>query len=202
MAKSRVSGLLFLAYAWAVVAPAAQSEGWSTYLSEKSGYRIDHPAGWKVIETRERASETARHGGEFLHPGVLQGVRFKEPEGSIWPGEFVVAVHEHAPGQTLDEWVDAVNLDVHDESLVMGAEDTVLAGRTARRFSIFGFDHTRITVAFIEEGKIYEVSHAGTNPNDPDIDEHTKIYERMHRSFTVLPTVEADLEGRIGREER
>jgi len=119
IAKSKVSGLLFLALAWAVIAPAAQSERWSTYRNENSGYRIDYPAGW-----------------------------------------------------------------------------------TARRFSIFGFNHTRITVAFIEDGKICEVSHAGSNPNDSDIDEHTTIYDRMQRSFTVLPAIEADLEGRIGREER
>jgi len=193
MIKSKIPGLLLLALACVLSLLAAQMGEWSTYHNEKFGYEIRYPAGWKAVEARPRTNDDKAHStGEVLFPGVYQKVTFKEPEGKFWPGEFLVLVYEHAEGQTLDEWADSSNTDVHDESLVTGAEDTTLAGRQARRYSIFGFDHTEIAVAFVHEGKIYEISYAGSNPNDPDVDEHALIYEHMQQSFRLAPSTEAE----------
>ena len=116
----------------------------------------------------------------------LEKVTFQEPEGKLWPGQFVALVSEHVEGQTLDEWADKNFTDVEDESLVIGVEDTVLAGRAARLFKVFGFDHTGIVVVFVRDRKLYEISYTGSTPADPDLAEHTSIYEHMKQSFQLV----------------
>jgi hypothetical protein len=189
MNESRFPGLVRLFVLGCVlITPATESGEWATYQNEKFGYEIDYPVGWELIESRSRTNDTAHRAGEVLIPGVHQWVAFKEPEGKLWPGTLEVRVHEHHEGQTLGQWADSTNVDVHDDSLVTGAEETVLAGRPAKRFSVFSFDHTEIIVAFIHDGKIYEIRHAGSNPNDPDIEEHASVYEQMQRTFKLAPT--------------
>jgi hypothetical protein len=168
----------------------AQPEEWLTYHNEKFGYELEYPAGWNVIEAQPRTDDMPRWDGDVLSPGVLQKVTFQEPEGKFWPGEFLVLVREQAKDRTLDEWADENFTDVHDESLVSGVEHTTLADRTARQFSIFGFDHTGTTVAFVHNCKIYEIRYIGSTPNDPDIAEHRSIYEHMKRSFRLVPSIE------------
>lgn len=84
-----------------------------------------------------------------------------------------------------DEWADSTNTDVHEGSLVTGSEAVTMDGRGAQRFSIFAFDHTAVAVALVHEGRIYELGFAGSNPNDPDIEEHASIYEHMLESFRL-----------------
>ena len=67
------------------------------------------------------------------------------------PNDGDVAFRAHAIGQALDEWADTNFTNVYDESLVNGVEDTIVAGRAARLFSVFGFDHTEIVVAFVRD---------------------------------------------------
>jgi pentatricopeptide repeat protein len=192
MVKSRISAVLPIALACALSLSATQSGEWRTYRNEEQGYEIQYPDGWKVIEAQPRADDAPHWAGEILFPGDHQKVTFLEPEGKAWPGEFVVLVGEHIEGQTLDEWADANFTDVYDESLVTGAEDTSLAGRAARLFSVFGFDHTGIVVAFVHDGKIYEISYTGSNPNDPDLAEHGSIYEHMKQSLELVPSTSAE----------
>jgi hypothetical protein len=189
MNKSRLSGPLLLAVACALVSPAAQPDEWRTYHHERYGYELQYPAGWTVVEARTRSGGALHRAGEMLSPGVFHKVTFREPAGKVWPGEFVVLVREHVNGRSLDEWADANFTDVHDETLVSSAEDTTVGGRTARLFTIFGFDHTGIVVAFVRDGKIYEIGYTGANPNDPDRAEHRWIYERMKRSFKLVPSI-------------
>ncbi len=187
----RILSLLLLVPVSALVLSAAQTAGWESYRNSDFGYEIEYPAGWEVIEAQPRADDAVLWEGEVLFPGVHQKVTFKEPEGSFWPGEFRVLVHELVEGRTLDEWADSTNADVYDDSLVTGAEDVKLAGRDARRFTIFAFDHTGIIVALVHDGKIYQVGYAGSNPNDPDIEEHAAIYQRMQESFELWPSIGA-----------
>jgi hypothetical protein len=176
MNKLRFPGLLFFAIACAQSLVAAQPGAWHTYHNEEFGYELQYPAGWNV-----------------LLPDVFQKVTFQELESRVWPGEFLVQVREHVEGLTLDEWADTNFTDVHDESLVSSVEDTMLAGRAARLFTVFGFDHTRIVVAFVHDRKIYEISYTGSTPNDPDLSEHGSIYEHMRQSFQLVPSIEAEV---------
>ena len=183
----RLNGLLLFVLACALSLLAAQPDEWRTYRNEKFSYELQYPAGWKVIEARQRTDDTPPADGHVLFPGLFQQVTFQEPGGKIWPGESVVQVSEHVEGQTLDEWADKSFAGMDDESLVSDAEDTILAGRAARLFSVFGFDHTAIVVAFVHDGKIYEIGYVGSSPNDPDIAEHRAIYEHMKQSFRLVP---------------
>lgn len=187
MKGSSILGLLVLGPACGLIPSEPQTIEWRTYRNPEFGYEIEYPVGWEAIEARPRVDDAVLWEGEVLFPGVLQKVTLREPESRFWPGEFRVLVHEFQEGKTLDEWADSMNADVYDDSLVKGAEDVTLAGRAARWFSIFAFDHTGIAVAFVHEGKIYQVGFAGSNPNDPDIDEHGAIYQRMRDSFKLFP---------------
>jgi hypothetical protein len=185
----RSIGFLLLALAYALPLSAAQPGEWRTYRNERFGYDLQYPAGWNVVEARQRTDDTSPGDGNVLVPGLFQQVAFQEPAGKMWPGEFMVLVHEHVEGQTLDEWADTSFTGIDDESLVSDAEDTVLGDRTARLFSVFGFDHTDIVVAFVHDGKIYEISYTGTNPNDPDVAEHGAIYQSIKQSFKLVPSI-------------
>lgn len=165
---------------------SAEPGAWSSYRNDAQGYRLDYPRGWQVVEARLPTGGGSFRDGQVLVPGELQQVTFIEPASTVWPGELVVTVHEFPDQRSLDEWADETFTDVYDESLVTDAEVTVLAGRSARRFSVFGFDHTEIVVALARGGKIYELSFAGTNPNDPDVDSHMAIYRRMQGSFALF----------------
>lgn len=171
--KRLVAFCWVLAIAGAGLPSTSQSGDWSAYRDAEIGYQIEYPAGWKVTESLPRTK-------------IQREIFIREPEGKLWPGEFAIRVHEPPSGVTLDEWADARFLDVHDESLVTGVEDATLAGRPARRFSIFGFDQTGIVVALAHDGRIFELRYSGSNPNDPDIEEHTQIYLRMERSFRLV----------------
>jgi hypothetical protein len=185
MKHNRFLAALLFGVAGVFLLAAGQPREWRTYRCEEFGYELQYPAGWKIFETPQREAEA-------LYPGQLHKATFQEPEGKIWPGEFLVVVHERSDGLSLDDWADRTFTDVHDESLVSDAEDANLGGRPAKLFSVFGFDHTGIVVALLHEAKVYEIRFAGQNPNDPDIEEHRAVYQRMMESFVIAPTAAAN----------
>jgi hypothetical protein len=186
-------GLALLAVICFPLLVTAQAVEWRTYQNEKFGFEFQYPGGWNVIEATTPAGHTSHNEKETLLPGENHKVTIKEADGRVWPGEFGVSVHELVEGQALDAWADVTFVDVYNESLVTSAEDTTVSGRAARRFSVFNFDHTGIVVALVHDGRIYELSYAGPNPNDPDIAEHRTIYEHMRQSFNLLPSANTEV---------
>jgi hypothetical protein len=193
MGRLSFAWLGLLASACALSQAAAQPEEWRTYHDERLGYELQYPAGWTVLEAGPPTDHTTDGAEDGLDSRIVRELSFREPEGKVWPGEFVVRVHTDVADRTLGEWADATFTDVHGESLVTRVEETLLAGRAAQRLSLFGFDQTRIVVALVRDERIYEISYTGSSPNDPDLAEHRSIYEQMQQSFQLVPSVESEV---------
>lgn len=166
----------------------AETNTWNIYCNAAHGYAVQCSEGWDTLEAVPRTGTGTAWANEILIGDELQKVTFLERRQSMWPGEFQIAVMANPDHLALDQWVDALKIeDVTGGDLIQERNPAVLGGMPAVRLSIFGFDHEEIAViAAGKEGCIYYISFAGTNPNDPQVDQHRQIYERMLESFRFV----------------
>lgn len=159
---------------------------WKSYRNKKYGYELKYPAGWEVIEAKPREGNKAVWGAKFLFEGEMQKVTFLEKGYDFWPGEFQVCIYSNPDNLSLEQWIDEHEpQDVTGGSLIQDISDVILTGKEAKRLSIFGFDHEGIEIVTLHEGNIYSLHFTGSNPNDPEVERHRKIYDQMVSSFTL-----------------
>jgi hypothetical protein len=157
------------------------------YTCEKYGFRIKCPNGYRVIEAKPR-SETGNHwGAEILSEYELYKVTFIEVEYEMWPGLFEIRVLPNKEGLGLEEWVERfmeneevalVEPNSEDPSM-FGIGEVTVDGNPVVRLHFFNYDHTGIELFTAHGGLIYNLSFAGTNPNDPRVKEHMALYNEM-----------------------
>ena len=156
----------------------------SIYRDKDFGYQMEYPTGWGVIEAKPRADNLATWAGYILEEGELRKVTFRERVDVIWPGEFQIVTLSNPRRLTFMEWVEKYDvMDIAGGSLIEKVEETTLGGEQAKRFAIFAFDHQGMEIAAMNQGLIYLLRFAGDNPNDPEMERHSEIYEHMVSSF-------------------
>jgi hypothetical protein len=158
-----------------------EQQDWKTFTSGAGKYQIIYPADWDA-----RVAVPPAGIGPFYEPDILlddeiQKVTFLEKQYDVWQGEFQVKVMANPKDLTLQQWAD--EFEVED---VMEKSETKLSGYPALKYSLFGYDHTIIEILSVYDGKLYCLSFAGANPNDPDIERHRRIYSRMLAGFSFL----------------
>ena len=183
--------LLIAGYALAGAHAAAAPEGktqWTTYKNERCGYEIKYPSGWQAIEAVPKTGTGTFIAHEVLWEEELQKVTFLEKEYSMWPGEFQVRVLANPGSYSIEEWVKHHPIeDVSGGNLIQEQTDATLDGKAALRLSIFGFDHEQLAlIAAGNEKEILDLSFAGRNPNDPDVERHTELYKEMVAGFRFI----------------
>lgn len=161
---------------------------WETYINEQYGYSLEYPHGWRMLQAKPRTGNKEEQESGILVENELQKVTFLEKDHKLWQGEFQVRVFENPARISLDEWMKRNEpRDITGGSLVQGKSDELLNGEPAVRLSALGFDHEQIEIVSLYRGLVYRISFAGRNPNDDELKEHRKIYERMRLSFRFLP---------------
>jgi hypothetical protein len=164
---------------------------WLEYSCEDYSYSIRYPDGYKVIEAKPRRETKSVWSAEVLSEWELHRVTFIEAEYEMWPGLFEISVMPNDDGLGLMDWVeDFINSaevalsepDTNDAS-IFGAGEVSIEGRPAIKLHLFNYDHTGIELFVDYSGVIYNLSFAGSNPSDPNVEEHRAIYIEMLESF-------------------
>ena len=88
-------------------APApSSSPAWETFTSQRYGYTIQHPAGWRVTE---RGGDVRLEGMEIGSPGTDE---IRSPESArlgLDDGTVVVSAHELEAGESLADFTERVS---------------------------------------------------------------------------------------------
>lgn len=161
------------------------------YTCEEYGFSIKYPVGYRVIEAKPRSETKSQWGAEILSEFELHKVTFIEIEYEMWPGQFEISVLPNEDGLGLMEWVERfmekeevalVEPDSDDPS-IFGVGEVTIDGKPVIRLHLFNYDHTGIELFTTHNGYIYNLSFAGSNPNDPSVEEHMALYVEMIESF-------------------
>ncbi len=169
---------------------SAQLE-WLVYSCEKYGFSIKYPAGYRVIEAKPRSETKSIWGAEVLSGLELYQVTFIEAEYEMWPGSFGICVMPNENSFELEKWVErfmeneevALQEPNSKDPSIFGIGEVIIDDNPVVRLHLFNYDHTGIELFVAHGGLIYNLSFAGTNPNDPSVNEHKAIYNEMIESF-------------------
>jgi hypothetical protein len=166
---------------------ATQDSVWLAYCSEPFGFELDYPAGWELIMAQRVPDSVAVWEARILEGEQVHKVTFLEATPVMWHGEFQVCIWSVPDPLSFEDWLAAhMPTDVSGGSLVQDVCDTMLGGCPAKWLSSFGFDHEQIDILCSQGGRLYELSFAGANPNDPDVVRHQQVYAAMVESFRFL----------------
>jgi hypothetical protein len=164
---------------------------WLVHTCERYGFSVKYPHAYKVIIAKPSSDTKSHWGAEILSEYELHKVTFIETEYDMWPGLFEISVRPNKEGLGLKEWFDRFmqNLggsltepDSEDQS-IFGIGDVTIDGHQVFRLHLFNYDHTGIELYTEHGGLIYNLGFAGSNPNDPCVEEHMAIYNEMVESF-------------------
>ena len=72
------------------------------------------------------------------------------------------------------------------KDLAKTQSETTLKGLSAYKFSMFKFDHSDECYIVTKNQNFYQLCFDNSDPNDPDIEQHVKIYNEMLQSFNFL----------------
>lgn len=190
-----VGGLAITAAANASVTSCADEDEsgveWLVYENEEYGYSIRYPEGYKVVEAKPRRETDSIWGAEVLAGSEHHKVTFIEIEYEMWYGSFEISVRPDEERAGLMEWIEnwlereeiALTEPDRGDSTIFGSGAVNIDGRPAIKLHFFNYDHVGIELFVENEGYIYNLSFAGANPNDPNVDEHKAIYSEMIESF-------------------
>ena len=169
----------------------AAEPDWLVYSCEKYGFSIKYPTGYRVIEAKPRSETESIWGAEVLSGLELYQVTFIEAEYEMWPGSFEICVMSNEDGFGLMEWIErfweneevALQEPNSEDPSIFGIGEVIIDGNPVVRLHLFNYDHTGIELYVAHGDLIYKLGFAGTNPNDPSVNEHKSIYNEMVESF-------------------
>lgn len=164
---------------------SGKRQNWNVFVDKTYGFQVKYPCGWDVIEARPRQGMSVVQATEALLDGEIRKITFLERGHSYWPGEFRLRILENKEERTLKNWVKNYRVeDVNGDNLIQVATETTLDGKPAFKLSIFGFDQEEIAIVSCDrDGSIFLLEFTGFTRNDPHLQRHHKIYERMLGSF-------------------
>ncbi|MFC1564257.1 hypothetical protein ACFL6G_04935 [candidate division KSB1 bacterium] len=154
------------------------------YHNEESGYRIEYPDTWDVVEAKPRENTPRGLIINMLEGDELQEVAFidKSP-GSEGMGRFDICVVSNKDDLTIREWAEKTFVDAFDLSVAYDFEQASLHSRPAVKFTVFEFDQTCSVIACKSGSRIYYLHFPVSSPNDPIFEVHKNVYARMTTSF-------------------
>lgn len=176
----------------AVYTEATESANWKTFTNTKYEYSVEYPANWDIEEAIAIAGVPNKPtwSGSILQKNELQKVSFLEKdEQAIWQGTIELNVLQNPKNLNLEEWAKQYFRPLGADPSVNLAKivgDTTLGGKPAKKFDVFSFDHNEVVIATIHNNLVYQVTFAGENPNDLDIEIHQKIYDQILSTFRFL----------------
>lgn len=167
-------------------------QGWIPYENDEFGFSMAYPPEWEVQEALKPRELRALH-----------DIYFHEKEYDMWRAEFTVRIFTNPDGHTIEEWwdewlreEDEKEAECHEEyadtapclflrGIVEWEERVQLSGQEAIRVGLFRFDHEEECTYVAHNENILGICYAGTNPNDPQAEEHSAITANMHGLFML-----------------
>ncbi len=138
----------------ALLAPTPSlSPAWETFTSERYGYSIQHPAGWRVTE---RGGDVRLDGMQIGRPGIDE---IQSPENiriGIDDGTVVVSAHELEAGETLADFTERVSGSAACRNGGFALDGTQLDGEPAeqRIFECDVWDWLQVTAIHGDRGYV------------------------------------------------
>jgi hypothetical protein len=161
----------------------AQPSGWTTFRSPDGGFQVRYPESWQVVVARPA---DGRGGLEqnVLMSGELYKVTFIQQDQSTWPGSFQITLLANPRKADLEQVLAEFDLsDLWEDD----PGDAMLAGLSAKTWIRWGYDHLQREIIAVAPRGVLHVSYEVSNPNDPDMADHKRIYDRMAQSFAEFP---------------
>lgn len=157
---------------------------WKIYQNDEYGYSVYHPSNWKIIEAKP--PNTPDWPYDRLQENQLHQVRFSEEKPVQWQGSFVISVNKNLENYNTENWASNYFRPLGADpttNLAKRIGETSIDGNIAYKFSVFAFDSSKTVIGLVTYGRIYTFSFTEDTPNDPDLEIHQEIYNRILSSF-------------------
>lgn len=162
---------------------------WNIYTNEEFGYTVHYPKNWEVIEAKDETGDQPQGATSILIDTEIQKVTFLGPTNETWQAIFKISVLSNQENLNTEEWAENLHIPLltsPSTNLASPSSEYMIDGQNAKSFSVFAFDRNETLIGFIKDGVIYTINFTADTPNDPDLEEHTKIYNQMLSSFKFL----------------
>jgi len=160
---------------------------WKTYKNADLGYSVDYPSDWNFVEAL--SGEVSDAVGGALFKGEIQKTTFIESGSNIGRVMFVISIEDNSNKYDTESWANNFIVPlVSDPStnLAKIVGDTTVDNVKAKIFSIVAYDTKTTITGLVRNDLIYKYNFTDLVPNDPDIEEQNKIYEKFLSSFKFL----------------
>ena len=154
------------------------------YRNKQYGYEVKYPANWRPVEARPYKPQKPRGFADFLFGDEIQKITFMEEEYIMWPGHLQISVLPNRKKLTLQQWVN--NYKDTTEEFVGGISDITVNKVPAKKVSIHSIDSQEFIIIILKKEYVYQISFEEAGGNDPELDKHKNIYNKIISSFTFI----------------
>lgn len=146
---------------------------WKSYKDNDLGFTVKYPANWEV-----KTEVMTQQNNEYK-------IKFLEQNSNLWHGEFTITI---TGGQNIDtdKWAASYfrPLGVNPTTNLAKLQGkTTVDNNDAYKFLVFAFDRHETEIGLIRNDKLYIFTFTEETPNDPNLEEHKKIYNKILSTF-------------------
>ena len=164
-------------------------DNWKTYRNQEYHYSVEYPSDWEVYEAQPRVGNKTEWTGDILIDQEIQKVTFIETIPKTWPGKFEITVQNNPGNLNTESWAKQFLIPLPADpttNLAKFSGDIEIDNQVAKEFSVFAFDSFETLIGIVKNNQIYTFRFIGDTPNDPDLEEHNKIYDQTLSTFKFI----------------